>query len=151
MSAWSTCLSSWVNLPDVLVFKLGLMNIFPRKVVTCLHSLYYPFPSIWAFNCITQSRKKRIRDKTQVPHKILSFCKILYLKITCLDKNFDYFLYNTCYYNSGLAFKSKNYHITSQNCVFFIIKRFQTLRQKCKRAFCRTQQWKQPFVFPAYR
>jgi hypothetical protein len=44
--------------------------------------------------------------------KIPSFWKIADLKITHLKKIFDLYFLNICHWNSGLAFKSKNYYIT---------------------------------------
>jgi hypothetical protein len=45
------------------------------------------------------------------------------------------FLFNISHCNSGLAFKSKNYFIAAQNCVYFIKENSQKLRQKCKWAW----------------
>jgi hypothetical protein len=65
--------------------------------------------------------------------KILSFCKILGLKITHLKKFFLLiFLFNICHCNSGLALKSKSYYIAAQNCMYFIRENSQKLRQNCK-------------------
>ncbi len=44
------------------------------------------------------------------------------------------FLFDVSHCNSGLAFKSKNYNITSQNHVYFIRENFQNLFQKPNRA-----------------
>jgi hypothetical protein len=54
-------------------------------------------------------------------------------KNNTLKENFwPIFLCNICHCNSSLAFKSKNYYITSQNCMHFIRENSQNLCQNCK-------------------
>jgi hypothetical protein len=64
--------------------------------------------------------------------KILSFHKIVDLKLKHLNffltKSFVYI----CHHNSGLAFKQKYYYITLQNFMLFIRENSQNLRQKRK-------------------
>jgi hypothetical protein len=50
-----------------------------------------------------------------------------------LKSNFSLiFLFTISHCNSGLAFQSKNYYITSQNCMYFKWEKSQNLRRKCK-------------------
>jgi hypothetical protein len=63
-----------------------------------------------------------------------NFSKISGLKITHLEIMLTNIFFNIFHFNSGLAFKSKNYYITSQNWVYFIRKNFQKLSQKRKLA-----------------
>ncbi len=54
-------------------------------------------------------------------------------KNNTLKENFwQIFLFYICHCNSGLAFKSKNYFIVAQNCMYFIGENSPKLHQKCK-------------------
>jgi hypothetical protein len=61
------------------------------------------------------------------------FLQNFILKNNTLKENYWMkFFFDICHCNSGLAFKSKNYYIFSQNCVFFIRENSQNLPRKCK-------------------
>jgi hypothetical protein len=69
------------------------------------------------------------------------FCKISDLKITHLrDYFFQIFLFDIYHFNSGLAFKNKNYYTTSQNCAYFKRENSQNLLPKSKWALWMKQQ-----------
>ncbi len=75
----------------------------------------------------------------QVPHSQCllkenpKFFRNFRSKNSTLKANFwPNFLFNICHYNQGLAFKSKNYFIAAQNCMYFIGENSQKLRQKRK-------------------
>ena len=51
---------------------------------------------------------------------------------TFLENFWLIFLFNICYCNSGLAFKSKNYCIATKSCVYFLRENFKNLFQKFK-------------------
>jgi hypothetical protein len=65
--------------------------------------------------------------------KILIFLQNFRSKNNSLKENsWLIFLFNIYHCNSGLAFKSKDYYITSQNWMYFIMENSQNLWQKRK-------------------
>jgi hypothetical protein len=80
--------------------------------------------------------------RMQVPHSQCSLwenpklLQYFWSKNNTLQGNFWLiFLFNICHCNSGVAFKSKNYYIASQNCMYFTRENFQNLSQIPNRAF----------------
>jgi hypothetical protein len=64
--------------------------------------------------------------------KFQGFANFRFKNKTRKEKFCLIFLFNICHCNLGLAFKTKNYYIAAQNCMYIIKENSKKLRQRRK-------------------